>query len=346
VLGTAWPALLSRHNAILRAAIDEHRGLEVKTEGDAFFAVFATAADALAAVVAAQRALAAEPWPPDAVVRVRMGIHAGTGELSEDDYVGIDVHRAARIAGAANGGQTLISDAARILAAAELPDGAGLRDLGEHRLKDLPGPERLFQVVIDDLPSDFPPVRSLDPERGGNLPEPSTSFLGRDLEVDAIAGLLGDARLVTLTGPGGTGKTRLSIEVARRVQSQFADGAWFVGLDDVRDPDLALPAIASSLSVKEQADRPIEAVLTDHLARRQLLLVLDNLEQIVAAGPAIGRLVAGAPRCRARVANRCASAASRSTRSRRLPATRLSSCSSSAPASPGRTSPLTTMRAW
>ena len=302
--GSEWPTLLSRHNAIVRAAIDEHGGVEAKTEGDAFFAVFATASAALAAAVGAQRALAAEPWPPDGAVRVRMGMHAGTGVLSEGDYVGIDVHRAARIAGAANGGQTLISDAARILAAAELPDGTSLRDLGEHRLKDLPGPERLFQVVVDDLPSEFPPVRSLDPLNGGNLPEPSTSFLGRDHELDAIAGLLGDARLVTLTGPGGTGKTRLSIEVARRLRPQFADGVWFVGLDDVRDANLVLPAIASNLAVQEQADRSIEAVLNDHLARRQLLLVLDNLEQIVAAGPAIGRLVAAAPRCRAVASSR------------------------------------------
>jgi predicted ATPase len=233
-----------------------------------------------------------------------MGVHAGTGELSEGDYVGIDVHRAARIAAAGHGGQILLSEATRILAAAGLPAGARLRDVGEHRLKDLPGTERLFQVVVEGLPTDFPPVRSLDQASGGNLPESSTSLVGRDVELDAIASLLGEARLVTLTGPGGTGKTRLSIEVARRLRSQFADGAWFVALDGIRDPALALPAIASNLSVQEQADRPIEAVLADHLARRQLLLVLDNLEQIVAAGPAIGRVVAAAPRCRAVASSR------------------------------------------
>jgi len=173
--------------------------------------------------------------------------------------------------------------------------GATLRDLGEHRLKDLPEPMRVYDLVVDGLDSDFPPIRSLG---RGNLPEPLTSFIGREREIGDILGLLERSRIVTLTGPGGTGKTRLSIEVARRRDDEFPDGAWFVPLETVTDPDMVLPAIGHSLGVREDASRPLADSLAEALGQRRLLLVLDNLEQVVAAAPAIGGLLkaAHAPR--------------------------------------------------
>ncbi|HEY7599106.1 MAG TPA: adenylate/guanylate cyclase domain-containing protein, partial [Candidatus Limnocylindrales bacterium] len=295
-LGERYPPLLARHHALLRAAISGAGGVEVSTEGDAFFAAFDSAAAAIAAAVSAQRALAAEEWPADAPVRVRMGLHSGAGETLDQTYVGLDVHRAARIAAAAHGGQLLLSDATRALAGT-LPAGLELRDLGEHRLKDLAAPERLFQVAIDGLADQFPPLRTLDARRG-NLPAPPTSFLGREADVERVSALLGDSRLVTLTGPGGTGKTRLSIEVATRLAGGFPGGAWFVALEAVRDPALVLPEVAATLGVVEQPGQPIETALAARLAEQPTLLVIDNLEQVVAAGPALGRLIAAAPALR------------------------------------------------
>jgi predicted ATPase/class 3 adenylate cyclase len=292
-LGVAYPPLLARHNAVIRAAVAAHGGVEVKTEGDAFFVVFTRAADAIAAATDAQRALFAERWPTDATVRVRMGLHAGAGELSEGDYVGIDVHRAARVSAAAHGGQLLITEPVRVLVGA-LPPNATLRDLGEHELKDFPAPERLFQVDIDGLPLEFPPLRTLTARRG-NLPEPPTSFVGRQEELDALTALAGRSRLVTLTGPGGTGKTRLSIEAARRMSRGFPDGAWFVPLEHVRDPQMVLPEVATTLGIPERPGHSREADLRDHLAGRSTLVVLDNLEQVVSAAPRISGLVAAAP---------------------------------------------------
>ena len=195
------------HAEIMRRAISAGSGVEIRTEGDSFFVVFPTPIGALRAAETAQRELA------DTEIRVRMGLHTGEGRPGGDDYVGIDVNRAARIAAAGHGGQILLSDAARSLVEHDLPDGVTIRDLGTHRLKDIAHPERLFDVVIDGLPADFPQLKTLD-ARPNNLPLQLTSFVGRDVEIDETVRLLDDHRLVTLTGPGGTGKTRLAVAVA------------------------------------------------------------------------------------------------------------------------------------
>ncbi|HEY5521421.1 MAG TPA: tetratricopeptide repeat protein [Candidatus Limnocylindrales bacterium] len=291
-LREAYPRLLARHHAVIRQALASHGGTEVKTEGDAFFAVFVKAADALAFAAEAQRELHATDFPAGAEVKVRMGIHTGEGALSDADYVGLDVHRAARIAAAGHGGQVLVSDATRALAGDSMPARAALRDLGEHRLKDLPAPIRLYQLVVDGLDSDFPPLRSLG---RGNLPATLTSFVGREREIADLGELLSRARLVTLTGPGGTGKTRLSIEVARKAEDGFPGGAWFIPLETITDPDLVLPAIGRGLGIKEDTSRPVLEALSDALRSRSVLLVLDNLEQVVDAAPQISSLLQAAP---------------------------------------------------
>jgi predicted ATPase/class 3 adenylate cyclase len=293
-LGSRFPRVLGRHHELMRAALAAQRGLEVSTEGDSFFVVFADAASAVCAALEAQRLFGAEPWPDAQPVRVRMGVHSGIGELLGDTYVGIDVHRAARIAGAGHGGQVLVSDPTRALLGSGLPADVSLRDLGHHRLKDLPSPEHIFQVLADGLPAEFPPPRSIDARRG-NLPARITSFVGRDAEVRQLGNLLETGRLVTLTGPGGAGKTRLSIEAARAISDRFPDGTWFVPLEAVRDPQLVMPAIAATLSVRERPGRTTEESLLEHLSDRKALLVLDNMEQVVTAAPRLGALLAGAP---------------------------------------------------
>src|SRR5688500_17068699 len=207
-LGDAYPALLERHNQVVREAVRRHVGQEVATEGDAFFIVFRDPTAAVAAALDAQRALAAERWPDRNEVRVRIGLHTGQGVPGADNYVGLDVHRASRIATAGHGGQVLLSDATRALVEQSLPEGVGLRDLGRHRLKGLATPEQIYQLGADDLSSVAPPLASLD-ARPNNLPSALTSFVGREHQVAEVAGRLATSRLVTMTGPGGTGKTRL-----------------------------------------------------------------------------------------------------------------------------------------
>ena len=293
-LGDRWPALLDRHRAIIRAALATHDGIEVQTEGDGFFAAFVRAPAALAATVAAQRDLAAEPWPADAVIRVRMGLHTGEGVVDRDgSYVGHDVHRAARIAAAANGGQVLLSDTTRSLAGDALPAGVTLRDLGEHRLKDL-RPERLAQVVIDGLPADFATVRSLD-ARPNNLPTQLTSFVGRERELARAADLLATTRLLTLTGPGGTGKTRLALQLAAAVADGYPDGVWFVALEPITDPALVLSTVARTIGVVERGTETALQSLAEAIGQKRMLVVLDNFEQVVAAAAGVGELLRACP---------------------------------------------------
>jgi predicted ATPase/class 3 adenylate cyclase len=289
-----WPGLLARHHALLRAAFEASSGVEIGTEGDSFFAVFPTAPGALAAAVEAQRALAAEPWPDDGEIRVRIGLHTGEASLSAKAYVGLHVHRASRIASVGHGGQVLISDVTRSLVEDSLPSGVTLRDLGEHRLKDLEHPERLWQLVIDGLQSEFPAVSSLD-MTPNNLPQRLTTFLGRDAEIEAISALLADHRLLTLTGPGGTGKTRLSLEVAGRALRHYPDGVWFVELTPISDPDLVASTIAQALGLPERGGRPAIERLVDHLGSRTALIVLDNFEQVIAAGVSVNQLLTACP---------------------------------------------------
>ncbi|HEX5827551.1 MAG TPA: adenylate/guanylate cyclase domain-containing protein [Candidatus Limnocylindrales bacterium] len=305
-VGVRYDALLATHHALVRESLARHGGVEVSTEGDAFFAVFSSATRAIAAALAAQQALAAHPWPADATVRVRMGLHTGDGRLGGDNYVGTDVNRAARIAGAGHGGQVLLSDATRAVAASSLPPGVALRDLGIHRLKDLPEPERIWQLDVAGLPSDFPVIRSLD-ARPNNLPLPSATLIGRTEELAAAIDLVGEHRLVTMTGPGGTGKTRLVLAVAHHVVGDLPDGAFFVALQDARDRPAVAAAIASALDVREKHDRDLEQGVKDFVSARNLLLVLDNFEQVVGPGaPLVAELLALAPALRIVVTSRAA----------------------------------------
>jgi predicted ATPase/class 3 adenylate cyclase len=298
-----YAGLRERHRAILRDVWTGNRGDEQGTEGDSFFVVFREAPDAVVAAVAAQRALAAEPWPADAPIRVRMGLNSGGAEKAGESYVGLSVNRAARIAAVAHGGQVLVSGLIRDLLADAPLDGISLRDLGDHRLKDLSAPIRIVQVVADGLPADFPPLRTLD-ARPNNLPIQLTTFIGRDAELDEAAALLGTTRLLTLTGPGGTGKTRLSLQLAARSADDFPDGVFFVPLEPIRDPMLVAPRIAGALGVAEGTARPITESLADWLRDKQLALVLDNFEQVLPAAPIVADLLRAAPGIKAIVTSR------------------------------------------
>jgi predicted ATPase/class 3 adenylate cyclase len=306
-LGDQYLEALAEHRRLLRAAFAQYSGREVSTEGDAFFVAFATTGDAVSAAVAGQRALAAHRWSDGVVLRVRMGIHTGEPILVADDYAGLDVHRAARICAAGHGGQVLLSQATRDLLGAELPLGSGLRDLGDHRLKDLTRPERLFQLAIPGLPAEFPTLRALGP---GNviLPLQLTSFVGRQREVAAIRGLLErpEVRLLTLSGPGGTGKTRLAVQVAGELLGSFPGGVFFVALAPVNDPGLVVPTVAQALGVRAIAGQSLLESLIEHMGDRRLLLVLDNVEQVLNAAPAVVDLLAACPRLRALVTSRAA----------------------------------------
>jgi predicted ATPase/class 3 adenylate cyclase len=306
-LGEDYAAALGAHQAILRTAWAAHGGVEVDTQGDAFFVAFATAPAAVAAATQATRDLAAHAWPEDGTVRVRMGLHTGTPQLVGDHYVGLDVHRAARIAAAGHGGQVLLSQTTRALVAHTLPKGATLRDLGAHQLKDLQEPEPLFQVVLAGLPPDFPPLKALD-AYPHNLPLQPTPLLGREEQVAAVAALLRRAavRLVTLTGPGGIGKTRLALQVAAEVVEDFADGVWFVRLSRLTDPRLVVPTIAQTLGLKEQGSQPVSETLREYLRARHLLLVLDNFEQVVGAAREVAALRETAPHLKLLVTSRVA----------------------------------------
>jgi predicted ATPase/class 3 adenylate cyclase len=297
-LGDRYPRILEEHQKILRAAFAPRGGVEVSTEGDSFFVVFPSAPQAVAAALEAQRALASHPWGEDAEVRVRMGLHTGEGVFGADNYVGADVHRAARIASAGHGGQVVVSASTEALVQPSAPEGATFRDLGEHRLKDLPHTEHLFQVVVDDLPADFPSLRSMD-VRPNNLPVQLTSFVGRRRELEAIQTAVRKSRFLTLTGPGGTGKSRLSIQAASGLLPEFEDGAFFVALAPITDPGLVVPSIAQALGLREaSSDRPPIEGLIDHLREKEVLLVLDNFEQVLDAAGEVGQLLTATERVR------------------------------------------------
>jgi predicted ATPase/class 3 adenylate cyclase len=289
-----WSSILARHQELLRAAFEAQGGVEVGTEGDSFFVTFPTAPGAVAAALAAQRALAREPWPDDVQVRVRMGMHTGEASFGTDGYVGLHVHRASRIASVGHGGQVLLSDTTRSLVREALPEGVELRDLGVHRLKDLEQPERLWQLVVADLQSDFAPIASLDAVPN-NLPTRLTTFLGRSREIGEISALLAESRLLTLTGPGGTGKTRLSLEVAGRSLAAFPDGVFFVELAPISEPDLVPATIGQALGLPERGGRSSVDRLIDHIGERRMLLVLDNFEQVTDAAPSVNALLAACP---------------------------------------------------
>ena len=294
-----YARIIETHDHLARAASEARGGSLVKTEGDAMFAAFPDAGAAVEAAADVQRAFAAEPWPDGATIRVRMGLHTGEGRLRErrseadpEDYVGIDVNYASRIAAAGNGGQVVLSDTLFSLVRGRLSDGLDLVDEGPRRVKAFDEPRRVHRLTIRGLPADARPLRTLDALT--NLPAQVTSFIGREREVEAVKGLLAEARLVTLTGPGGTGKTRLSLGVAEAMAGSIQGGAWFVELAPIREPELVAGAIAAALGLVEEPDRPIDQTLADHLRDRELLVVLDNFEQIVAAAPLIAELLRNA----------------------------------------------------
>ncbi|HLG01360.1 MAG TPA: tetratricopeptide repeat protein, partial [Acidimicrobiia bacterium] len=293
-LGDAWPTVLEQHRALLRKAFATHSGHEVSTEGDGFFVAFERASDAVAAAIDAQRALRRHDWGDRPALHVRMGIHTGAAELVDDDYVGVTVHEAARVASAAHGGQIVISAATRQLCSDV--DGSTTVDLGLHNLKDLPTPVRLHQVCHPGLPERFPSLRT-SAETPHNLPVRLTSLVGRDEELRVVEKLVGDHRLVTLAGAGGAGKTRLAVEVASRLLSSFPDGVWFVELATVRESALVPQAVADVLGIRVVEDsRDLATLIPAFLEDRRSLLVLDNCEHvIVAAAELADRVMRGTP---------------------------------------------------
>ncbi|HLX57787.1 MAG TPA: tetratricopeptide repeat protein, partial [Ktedonobacteraceae bacterium] len=304
-LGNRYTSVLAECRHVLRTAFQHRSGHEVDTQGDAFFVAFARATDAVLAAVEVQRALAARFWPEGVAVRMRIGLHTGEPLLTPEGYVGLDVHRAARIMSAAHGGQVLLSQTTANLVEQELPDDVTLRDLGEHRLKDLGRPSRLFQLVIPDVPADFPPLKTLDTSPN-NLPMQHTPFLGREQELAAVGQLLlrEDVRLVTLTGPGGTGKTRLGVQVAAELSDLFTDGVYFVSLASISDPALVVPTIAETLGMREVGGRPLRDRLAEELQRKQMVLLLDNFEQVVSAAVQVVDLLSPCPRLKVLVTSR------------------------------------------
>ncbi len=264
----AMALALRRHDEIIEGIVAGHGGAVVRPrgQGDSRFAVFARAADGVAAALAIQRTLGAEAWPTPGSLRVRLALHTGVADLRAGDYYGSAVNRCARLRGVAHGGQTLLSEATAALVRDDLPDEASLRDLGEHRLRDLERPERVFQLLHPELPARFPPLASLD-ARPHNLPAASTALIGRERELEAVRDVLlrEDVRLLTLTGPGGVGKTRLALCVGSRVVPDFADGIWLVELAAVADEALVPQLVASALDVRQEPGRPLVATLLDYL---------------------------------------------------------------------------------
>jgi predicted ATPase/class 3 adenylate cyclase len=277
---STYRAALRRHHDLLREAVEAHGGVVFETVGDAVYAAFAQAGEAVAAALAGQLALAAEPWPGGIAPRVRMGLHTGGVELQGTHYFGVPLYRCARLMGTAHGGQVVLSLATAELVRDGLPAGATLHDLGEQRLRDLQRPERVFQLTHADLPAEFPPLRSLD-ALPNNLPLQLTSFVGRERELAAVADLLARHRLVTLTGPGGSGKTRLALHVAADLLPGYPDGVWLAELAPLVAAEQVPQAVAQAVGVREEPGRPLPATLAEALRPKRLLLVLDNCEHLL-----------------------------------------------------------------
>ena len=292
----AMSKALSHHDELIRNTVEAHDGFVFKTVGDAFYAAFSTAAEAIEAALDAQKSLLSQEWEETGPLKVRMALHTGKAEERGGDYFGPTLNRAARLPSAGHGGQVLLSLSTQELVRDQLPLGAGLRDLGVRRLKDVLGPEHIFQLTDPELPSSFPPLKTLD-VRLNNLPIQPTPLLGREREVAEIADLLRhvDVRLLTLTGTGGTGKTRLALQSAAELIDEFDNGVFLVALAPISDSELVASTVAGALSVSESAGRPLKEDLRDFLSTKKLLLVLDNFEQVVDAAPLVGELLSGCP---------------------------------------------------
>jgi class 3 adenylate cyclase len=277
-------AALARHDQLIELLVADHHGHVVRPrgEGDSRFAVFEVAADAVAAACAIQREFIAEVWPTPRPLRVRMAVHTGLAHLREGDYYGSDVNRCARLRAVAYGGQTLLSGSTAAQASASLPDGVILRGLGQHRLKDLGQPERVYQLVHPELQAEFPPLKSLS-SLLNNLPMQVTSFVGRERELTEVGDLVHRTRLLNLVGAGGAGKTRLALHVAANLLDDFDDGVWFVELAPLADEPLVAQALASALSVREEPGRLLLESVLDEPRPRQAFIVLDNCEHLIRA---------------------------------------------------------------
>lgn len=291
----AMSSAIAQHDRLLRQAIIAHGGVIFKTVGDAFCAAFASALDGLAAALTGQRALAGANWPGIGAIQVRMALHTGVAEVRDGDYFGIPLSRVARLVAAAHGGQILLSHLTQELVRDYLPPDMRLRDLGEHRLKDLIRPEHIFQLIAPDLPADFPVLATLD-RHLTNLPIQQTPLIGRDREITAARAILEQpqVRLLTLTGPGGTGKTRLALQLAAELLGSFTGGVYFVPLAPILDPTLVASMIAQALEVKETGGQPLIESLKSFLRDKRLLLLLDNFEHVLAAVTLIPELLASA----------------------------------------------------
>ena len=294
----AMQPALARHDEILRDAIEGNGGYVFKTVGDAFCASFPTAPDALGAALTVQRTLLVEEWVKDiGSLKVRMALHTGAADERGGDYFGPPVNRVARLLSSGHGEQVLLSQAVQELVRGDLPAGVDLRDLGAHRLKDLFRPERVFQLVAPGLPSEFPPLRTLE-RRPNNLPLQPTALVGREREVGEVVERLRveEVRLLTLTGPGGTGKTRLALQAGADLLEEFEDGVFFVALAVITDPELVPSTIADSLGVRESAGQPLVESLKSYLRDKRLLLILDNFEQVLEGAPLMGELLGACPK--------------------------------------------------
>ena len=274
--------VLADHHSLIRSGLAAHEGREVDTQGDAFFAVFSSSRGCVAAVLEMQQALQAHAWPGGVYVRVRMGVHTGEASRTTTGLVGLDVHRAARVAAVGYGGQVLLSETAAALVRDFLPPGASLADLGVHRLKDLGRPERIFQLQAAGLQAGFGPLRSLgNPALQNNLPAQLASFVGRDRELAEVRALVESSRLVTLTGAGGSGKTRLGLQAAAEMLDGSGDGVWLVELAAVSDEHAVAQAVCGALGIGAQPGRPALDTLLDTLGPQEVLVVLDNCEHLV-----------------------------------------------------------------
>ncbi len=304
ILGDRFTGTLEAHDRIARESVTLHSGVVIRTAGDSVFAVFASPVDAVGAAIDLQRGIGAYNWPEGSEVRVRIGLHTGAGNLGGNDYVGLDVHRAARISDAGHGGQIVVSEPTALLVERLLGPDISLRDLGKHHLKDLSEPEALFQVAATGIGTDFPPLRTLDLVPN-NLPVQVTSFIGRQGLLDDAARLLERARVLTLTGPGGTGKTRLSLQLAANAATGFTDGVYFIDLSSILDSGVVPSAILSAVGLRASgSDQTPYQQLVERIGGKRLLLVLDNFEQVLPAAQLVADMARSAPESKFLVTSR------------------------------------------